>query len=209
MATLIFNHKNIINWSRDRFVSIEEHNNFLVQQFIKWAEKLNKEKDAEFWVLGDWFDTSYLWVMNMFNCKTIFMYGNHDKHTDFDLYKNYFNEVFLYPIYISDRICISHIPQAIFDDQINVYAHLHQNIIDKPNYISACLEVNGYEPLTEKKINSILGRIPKYTRRHLEAPYTEDEKVLHRPQNDLILKPNDHIDVSAMRALKKFEELNK
>ena len=100
-------------------------------------------------------------------------------------------------------------PQNVFDDQINVYGHLHGNIIDKINYVSCCLEVNDYEMVSERYITSRFSRMPKYTRKHLEAPYTPDEKVIIRPQNDLILTPDRHIDLSAMRAWKKFQEQEK
>lgn len=200
-------HNKILVWARTQFETIEEHDAFLVQKHLGWAEKLKPED--EFWCLGDLFKLDYLWVYDTFPCETHLVMGNHDYHKHIDRYKEHFTYVHEYPIYISDRICVSHIPQAVFDDQVNVAGHLHGNIIDKPNYISACLEITNFNLVSEKQINSTLGRLPKYTRRHLEAPYTEDEKVVLRPQNDLILKPNDHIDVSAMRALKKIEELNK
>lgn len=204
-----FSHKNITIFSRDRFKNVQEHDDYLEFLFNKWSLKLNKESDAELWVLGDWFNTDYLWVMQYFDCDTYFVYGNHDKAEDQKKFEKYFTKVYRYPLYISDKICVSHVPQAVFDDQINVYAHLHGNIIDKPNYISSCLEVNNYELLTEKKVLSLFSKMPKYNRRHLHAPYTEDEKVLIRPQNDLVLKPNGHIDLSAMRAIKFLEKQNK
>lgn len=201
-----FNHQNIIKFSRTNFNTVEEHNQFLIKKFQEWAKKLNKDTSKNsFWVLGDWFDISYLWVMENFNCDCYFMYGNHDHQKDLGLFEKYFTKVYQYPIYLTDKWCVSHVPQAVFDDQVNSYAHLHGNIIDKPNYISTCLELNNYEPVTEKKINSLFARLPKYNRKHLYAPYTEWEKVLVRPENDLILKPNGHIDLSAMRALKYIE----
>ena len=200
-------HERVLIWARPQFETIEEHDSFLVQKHLEWAKKLKPED--EFWCLGDLFKLDHLWVYKEFPCETHLVMGNHDCHKHIDRYKEYFTYVHEYPLYISDRICVSHVPQAVFPDQLNCYGLTHGNIIDKPNYISACLEVNNYELVSEKQLNSALGRLPKYTRRHLEAPYTEWEKVMYRPQNDLILKPNNHIDVSAMRALKKFKELNK
>lgn len=157
------------------------------------------------WVLGDWGNTDYLFIMSYFNCKTVFVYGNHDQHKNIDKFKHYFDVVYEYPIYISDRICVSHTPQAVFEDQCNICGHLHGNIIDKPNYKSVCLEVNNYKLVSEQQINNILAKLPQYNRKHLQAPYTSWEKVIYRPQNDLILKPDGHIDVSAMRALQWIE----
>lgn len=189
----------ILEWGRPQFKTIDEHNEFLVNLYLSWASKL-KHNDI-FYVLGDWGLTDFLYIMSYFNCYTVFVYGNHDRHEDIDLFKHYFDEVHEYPFYLSDRICISHIPQNVFDDQVNVYGHTHGNIIDKPNYLCCCLEANNYNLVSEKHINNALSKTPKYTRKHLEAPYTEWEKVIHRPQKDLILKPDGHIDISAMRAV--------
>lgn len=200
-----FGHKKILEWGRPQFKTIEEHDKFLVDLYTTWAKKLTS--NDEFWVLGDIFNLDYLWLMTYFNAKTVLVMGNHDAHKDIDKFKKYFDVVHEYPVYISDKICVSHVPQSVFDDQVNVYGHLHGNIIDKPNYISACLEITNYQLVSEKQVNNLFSKLPKYTRKHLEAPYTEWEKVINRPKNDLILKPNGHIDVSAMRALQKFNSL--
>lgn len=202
-----FSHKNIIKWGRPQFKTIEEHDEFLVSKFEEWAYKL-KHSD-KFFVLGDWGNTDFLPIMSNFNCYTILIMGNHDAHKDIDKFKHYFDKVYEYPVFISDKICVSHVPQNVFDDQINVYGHLHGNIIDKINYVSCCLEVNDYEMVSERYVTSRFSHMPKYTRKHLEAPYTPDEKVIIRPQNDLILTPDRHIDLSAMRAWKKFQEQEK
>ena len=198
-----FGHRNILTWARPQFNTVEEHDAFLVDLYMSWAKKLTASD--EFWVLGDIFNLDYLYLMSYFKAKTVLVMGNHDPHKDIDKFRHYFDIVHEYPVYISDKICVSHVPQAVFDDQVNVYGHLHGNIIDKPNYISACLEITNYKLVSEKQVNSLFNRLPKYTRKHLDAPYTEWEKVIVRPQNDLILKPNGHIDVSAMRALKYIE----
>lgn len=202
-----FGHKNIIKWGRPQFKTIEEHDEFLVSKFEEWANKL-KASDKLF-ILGDWGKTDFLFLMSYFHCYTILVMGNHDTHSDIDKFKHYFDAVYEYPIFITDKMCVSHVPQNVFDDQINVHGHLHGNIIDKVNYVSCCLEVNNYELVSERIINSRFARMPKYTRKHLEAPYSEWEKVIFRPQNDLILTPNNHIDLSAMRAWKKIQEQEK
>ncbi len=199
-----FSHKNIIEWARPQFSNIKMHDQFLVNSFIEWSTILHEED--ELWVLGDWGNTEFLYLMNNFKCKTIFMFGNHDKHTDITLFKQYFDIIYEYPIYINDKICISHIPQNVFDDQINVYAHLHNNIIDKPNYISTCLEINNFKLVSFKYITNRFSQLPKYNRRFLQAPFTDWEKVIARPQQDLILKPDGHIDISAQRAKIAFEK---
>lgn len=200
-------HKNSLKWARTQFKDVHDMDSFLIQKHKEWAKKLSKED--EFWCLGDLFSHDYLWVYNIFNCKTVLVLGNHDKQADIEKLKLYFDEVYEYPVWISKKMCISHEPVNMFDDSINVHGHLHGNIIDKPNYVSACLEVNDYEIVSEKQVVNRFSKLPKYTRKHMYAPYTEWEKVLVRPENDLILKPDGHIDLSAMRALKKIEEREK
>lgn len=200
-------HKNSINWGRPQFTDVNEMNEFLVQRHLEWANKLKPED--EFWCLGDLFSHDYLYVYQKFPCKTVLILGNHDHQADIPKLKTFFDEVYEYPVWISKKICISHEPVNMFDDSINVYGHLHTNIIDKPNYISACLEVNDYNLVSEKKVLSKFSQLPKFTRKHLQAPYSEWEKVILRPENDLILKPDKHIDLSAMRAIQWLQKREK
>lgn len=202
-----FSHGNIIKWGRPRFNSIEEHDEFLVSLWEEWANKFTV--NDQFWVLGDWGNLEFLPLMSMFKCPTYFMYGNHDRHNDIDMFKRYFDVVYEYPVYIQDTICISHTPQAVFDDQLNIHGHLHGNIIDKINYVSCCLEVNNYKIVSEKRAFARFQQMPRYNRKFLQEPYAEWQKVIIRPENDLILKPNGHIDISAQRAKLELLKLEK
>ena len=206
VSDLHMHHKNIIEFERTQFKNIDEHDNFIIQKHIEWREKIkklqSKGKKVVFINLGDFFDLNFLDMYKDWPCELLYIYGNHDAHENLHLYQEVFNYVFEYPIFISDRIILSHIPQNAFDSQIVIHGHLHGNIIDKPNYICCSINHINYKPITSDKINSVFGKIPKYTQKHLEAPYTTWEKVIYRPQNDLILDPvTQHIDVSAMRAL--------
>lgn len=175
-------------------------NSFLIQKHLEWAEKLTPED--ELFILGDIGDHDFLWVYTQFKAKTHLLLGNHDKHTDIDLFKSYFNIVHEYPFYISDKIAISHVPIGVYPDTINIYGHTHSMIIDKPNYYCVCLEVNNYNLVNEKQIYNRFSQLPKYNRKFLQEPFAEDLKVIDRPQNDLVLKPDGHIDLSAMRVLR-------
>lgn len=198
-----FGHKNIVNFERTRFNTIEEHDTFLLKQYLSWAKKL-KQND-ELYILGDWGDTSYLWIITQFQCKTIFVYGNHDKQIDKSLFEEVFDEVYEYPIWLSNKLVVSHIPVAVWEDTINVHGHLHSSVLDSDNYICCSVHVADYNLISEKKISNSFGKIPAYNRRFLWEPFAKMYKFT-QPKEDIVYDKNRRIDLAASRVLQKMKK---
>ena len=196
--------RGIITFERTNFMSIEEHDNFLMERWFSWSERLKRED--RFWFLGDFGDLKYLYLFNLFNDKGIethFLLGNHDNTADIPEIEKYVYQVHQYPVYLSNRLVVSHEPVGTWDSVINIHGHLHGSIIDKPNYINASIHVANYKLITEKNIANVYSKIPKWCMRFLYEPYADMYKFV-QPKEDIIMDRNGKIDLSASRLLMKI-----
>lgn len=206
ISDMHFEHKRIIEFERDQFKTVEEHDQYLVDFFKTLAKKL-KPTD-ELYVLGDWGSTDYLWVIDLFNCKTIFLFGNHDKKEKLNLFKNHFDEVHLHPFFITEKIVLSHFPVAVYDDTINIHGHLHGAKLADANHVCASIDVINYKPISDKQLSKVFGKIDNYNRKFLQEPFAADY-VFTKPRVDVIMDENNKIDLSGTRVLKKLQEKEK
>lgn len=201
-----FNHGNIINFERTQFNTIQEHDDFLVKKITEWALKL--PKGSTLWNLGDFGSTDYLWTIDILRnagIHCIFMYGNHDGASNLEKFQKYFDEVYQYPTYISNRIAISHIPVAVWPDTVNIHGHLHGSVLDSNNYITCSINDVNWEPVPEKYIQSKLGKLPKYTRRFMWEPFADMMKFSEN-REDIVMNKDGKIDLAASRALQKLNQ---
>lgn len=197
-----FGHKNIIEFERNQFKTIEEHDNYLIEQHKLWAEEINKlkikGKETIFFNLGDFYNAELMSLYDDFNCIKVYVRGNHDGTKVMDAAQKYFDFVFNYPVFITEKIVISHQPVSVYDSCVNIHGHLHGEIIDKPNYITASINDIHYNPIREKQIQKVFSKIPNYETKFLRGPWVPDEKIVNRPQQDMILNPiNNHIEIGA------------
>lgn len=159
-------------------------------------------------MLGDYGDTDKLWYIDELThvgAHTIFIAGNHDKLADKEKFEAYFDEVYWHPIYLSERIVVSHFPQAIWEGQVSVHGHNHGSIIDAPGYITCSINDTDFTPITDKHINSAFGKVGKFETKFLYEPWADMYKFTKRDTSDLIVDQNGKIDLSATRAYKKFQ----
>ena len=70
-------------------------------------------------------------------------------------------------------------------------------IIDKINYVCCSADTRHYNPVSSFKLQKVFQQLPKHTYRFLQEPWRADEKILKRPQNDMVLYPNGHTNVEA------------
>ena len=97
-------------------------------------------------ILGDVGDSSY---MSLIKARKILVKGNHDKGNS--IYKHDFDEIYDGPLFISDKILLSHEPIDL-PFALNIHGHCHggsfwsansQGLINRINLAS---DVCGYEP---------------------------------------------------------------
>ena len=199
-----FNGRGIITFERTQFKSIEEHDGYIEAVISRLCRKL--KPGDEVWNLGDFGSLDELDTVNWIKetgAKAYFLYGNHDAQSDLSYFEKYFDQVFLYPVYLSQKLVVSHFPVAIYPDSINICGHLHGAKLQDINHICASIHVANYQPITDKNLDTVFSKLPKFTRRFLYEPWANDYQFI-QPKEDVIMDPNGIIDLSASRLLQKL-----
>lgn len=194
----------------DKFATIQEHDRYVVDLARQWLKKLHK--DDTFYFLGDFgrptSDTFYelLYIFKTARCHKVAIRGNHDHETETAQLKQLFDEVYDYPIWISNRIILSHFPCAVWKDQLNIHGHLHGSVLDSPNHLCASLHVANYQPINSHIANGCLGRLPKYNRRFLWEPWADKYRFTQKKE-DVVYDKDKIIDLSASRILQRLTDV--
>lgn len=199
-------HESIINWERTQFNSIQEHDEAIFK-FVRQLAKKIKPGDNVY-MLGDYGDIDKLWYIDELayvGAHTIFIAGNHDKFADKEKFEQYFDEVYWHPIYLSERLIVSHFPQALWPGQCNLMGHLHGSILDAPGYITCSINDTEFNFVTDKQINNMFAKVGKFNTQFLYEPWADMYKFTKRDTSDLVVDQNGKIDLAATRAYKKFQ----
>ena len=194
----------IITFERTQFNTIEEHD-LHVEAMIRTLCRKLKPGD-EVWNLGDFGSLTKLYTTDWIKAtgaKAYFLYGNHDRQSDIAQFEHYFDQVFFYPVYLSQKLVVSHCPVAVFPDTINIHGHLHGAKLFPINYVNASIHVINYSPFSEKNLDSKFAQLPKFTRRFMYEPFASWYQFT-QPKEDVIMDPNGIIDLSASRLLQKI-----
>lgn len=196
--------RGIITFERTQFKTIKEHDRFLVNLLHSWAVKWAPGSTLYF--LGDFGDIDYLDIFAPFQekgIKVVFIAGNHDAEKDYDEIAKHVDEFYPYPIFLSNKLIVSHYPVAVYEGQVNVHGHLHGARLADNNHITASIHVANYEPISEDHVNNIFSRIPKHVTRFLYEPWAKDF-VFTQSKEDIVMDKNGRIDLSASRVIQKL-----
>ena len=193
----------------DKFATIQEHDRYVVALVRQWLKKLHK--DDTFYFLGDFgrptSDIFYelLYIFKTARCHKVAIRGNHDHEAETVQLKQLFDKVYDYPIWISNRIILSHFPCAVWKDQLNIHGHLHGSVLDSPNHLCASLHVANYQSINSHIANGYLERLPKYNRRFLWEPWADKYRFTQKKE-DIIYDKDRKIDLSASRLLQRLKQ---
>ena len=199
-----YNGKGIITFERTQFKTIEEHDIYIENIIKELCHKL--KPDDEVWNLGDFGSLTKLYTVDWIKAtgaKAYFLYGNHDRQSDLSQFEHYFDQVFLYPIFLSQKLVISHYPVAVFPDTINIHGHLHSAKLYPINYVNASIHVANYHPISERNLDNRFAQLPKFTRRFMYEPFAPWYQFT-QPKEDIVMDPNGVIDLSASRLFQKL-----
>lgn len=199
-----YNGKGIITFERTQFKTIEEHDNYVENMIKELCYKL--KPNDEVWNLGDFGSLTKLYTVDWIKAtgaKAYFLYGNHDRQSDLSQFEHYFDQVFLYPIFLSQKLVISHYPVAVFPDTINIHGHLHSAKLYPINYVNASIHVANYHPISERNLDNRFAQLPKFTRRFMYEPFASWYQFT-QPKEDIVMDPNGVIDLSASRLFQKL-----
>lgn len=199
-------------FERNQFKNIESHDKYIHDKLINWAKS---HPEATLWILGDFGDTSYLyWIdkMRAYGPTINFIMGNHDKKTDLPKFREHFNNVYEYPVFLSPRVVLSHEPLYPAPTGIlNIHGHLHRAILDSLQHMCVSIHVIEYNIVSEKVMNKRLAAIEKPCYKYLKEPYAAEYIFTQDTDEAVYDKKTMKIDLPASRELmdKKREEKNK
>lgn len=106
--------------------------------------------------LGDVGEPSYF---KSLKSHKVLILGNHDKGLGY--YEKYFDEVYDGPLFIADKILLSHEPVDL-PFCLNISGHNHSNWGEYKNVLNVAANIAGYEPISLKEIiqSGVLKDIP-------------------------------------------------
>lgn len=113
------------------------------EEQINIINRMTGRKDC-FICLGDVCDPKYIPLIRA--GKKILILGNHDAR---GAYKDFFDEIYSGPLFIADRILLSHEPVYGLPWCLNIHGHDHNNVEaykDGCKHINLAANVCGYTP---------------------------------------------------------------
>jgi calcineurin-like phosphoesterase family protein len=159
-SDLHFGHKNIIVYENRPFLTVEEMDQKLIQNWNNVVSKTDKV-----FVLGDvsFYDKEKTKeLVTQLNGKKILICGNHDKGRNVQWWLDVgFQEVSKFPIIINEFIVLSHEPPTYFNSctpYFYLYGHVHGSDMYKTvtkNTACVCCERWGYTPVNLEKIKDL------------------------------------------------------
>jgi calcineurin-like phosphoesterase family protein len=149
-----FDHANFLKFTDDDgklirpFASVEEMNETMISRWNAVVKPQDK-----IWHLGDvtFRPEKFARIASRLNGHKRLLLGNHDDARCFEVMR-WFDKVQLWRIFKDENFVCTHIPilsgQFRHKVQFNVHGHLHQNVIDDPQYINICVENTNYTPIS-------------------------------------------------------------
>lgn len=186
-------HKNIINFERKQFKTIDEHDTF-----IKYIIQSNVKPNDTLYLLGDVGEMSdkNIEFWKSLPCKTILIRGNHD--TQKGKLLKAFDVVSDVPIFYKKRILLSHEPLPVTNETINVHGHLHGSHLNMNSYINLSIHVADYKIWTEKDLEKRLAIQPKISQHFMFEWYAKNYEF-HNKKDDVAFDIFGNIDLEKSR----------
>lgn len=143
ISDLHFGHESMSK--RRGFESVEEHDNYIVNQ---WNKVVNK-KDTTY-ILGDiTMEKANYEILNKLNGIKHIVLGNHDQGQHTKIMQNYVNKISGMINYKKEFIlthCPIHPCELEFRFKYNIHGHVHENTLSDKRYINVSAEAICYTP---------------------------------------------------------------
>lgn len=196
-----FFHKNILDYERNQFNSVEEMNDYIISEHNK---VVNNDDIVIF--LGDFsFKSNEINnLLNRLNGHKFILLGNHDdQKTYLKKYSTYgFEDIFIYPVKFENNY-LSHYPfkgehpddvnysvllkEFNINNGINIHGHIHSNDNDFSNSINVSVEHQDYKPI-------FIGKTSKLTKR-IKSPFIINDSAFLDLLNFLVKEKNLDLDL--------------
>ena len=156
-----FNHNNILtfkdkndNLIRPMFETVEQMNQVMIDNWNRVVRPNDTVIHLGDVIFGQ--KQFYGRILGQLNgIKTLIM-GNHDyEATSFIPYFSSIKSVITTGKHFKQQYIMSHYPVAessLYNNQINIHGHIHQNKINDSRYINLCVEHTNYTPINIQQI---------------------------------------------------------
>lgn len=127
-------------------------------------------------ILGDVGDIEYAKKLRGYK---VLVCGNHDVgHTK---YAEVFDEIYVGPVFIADRLVLSHEP-IMLDFAFNIHGHNHSSVIQDGKHLNVCSDMIGYTPINFNQFvkSGALAKIPSIHRVTIDGATERKQKRLKK-----------------------------
>jgi calcineurin-like phosphoesterase family protein len=159
-----FGHKNILKFERTEFTTIEEHDQYLIDSINSVVTN-----NDELYLLGD---IGNMKKVPLLNGRKYLIVGNHDDRGR-QTFPAFFAEVYDFPVYLTKRILLSHIPHPVDQGVLNVHGHLHGSALSSKNHLNLSAAVIKYKPVSMDTLEIIVGTLPRDVNKFLYEWYAD------------------------------------
>ena len=132
-------------------------------------------------ILGDIGDIEYAKKLRGYK---VLVCGNHDVgHTK---YAEVFDEIYAGPVFIADRLVLSHEPITL-DFAFNIHGHNHSSVIQDGKHLNVCSDMIGYTPInfTQFVKSGALGKVPSIHRVTIDGATERKQKRLKKEKRKI------------------------
>lgn len=159
-----FDHTNMLNFldnegkkfRGDIFADVTEMNETMIRNWnsvVKTTDIIYHLGDVTFK------PNNFARIASRLNGHKRLLVGNHDDPKNFELTR-WFEKVSLWRLFKDEGIIFSHIPLRADQFRYKVkfcgHGHIHQNVIDDPQYINLCVEHTNYTPVSMDRIKEMM-----------------------------------------------------
>ena len=127
-------------------------------------------------ILGDIGDIEYAKQLRGYK---VLVCGNHDVgHTK---YAEVFDEIYAGPVFIADRLVLSHEP-IMLDFAFNIHGHNHSSVIQDGKHLNVCSDMIGYTPINFNQFvkSGALAKVPSIHRVTIDGATERKQKRLKK-----------------------------
>ena len=131
-------------------------------------------------ILGDIGDIEYAKKLRGYK---VLICGNHDVgHTK---YAEVFDEIYAGPVFIADRLVLSHEP-IMLDFAFNIHGHNHSSVIQDGKHLNVCSDIIGYTPINFNQFvkSGALAKVPSIHRVTIDGATERKQKRLKKEKFD-------------------------
>lgn len=132
-------------------------------------------------ILGDIGDIEYAKKLRGYK---VLICGNHDVgHTK---YAEVFDEIYAGPVFIADRLVLSHEP-IMLDFAFNIHGHNHSSVIQDSKHLNVCSDMIGYTPINFNQFvkSGALAKVPSIHRVTIDGATERKQKRLKKEKRKI------------------------